>query len=40
VGNKPVCLNLLIGRPWGKIAAEMNGGSNLIDGKETWDLAD
>ena len=40
MGNKPVCLNLIIGRPWGEIAAEMNGGTNLVDGKATWDLTD
>lgn len=39
-GNKPVDLNHFIGRPWGEIVAEMTGGVNLVDGKQTWELAD
>jgi len=38
--DKPVDLNHFIGRPWGEIVAEMTGGANLVDGKQTWELAD
>ena len=38
--DKPVDSNNFIGRPWGEIVAEMTGGANLVDGKQTWELAD
>lgn len=38
--DKPVDLNNFIGRQWGEIVAEMTGGANLVDGKQTWQLAD
>ena len=38
--DKPVDLSHFIGRPWGEIVAEMTGGANLVDGKQTWELAD
>lgn len=38
--DKPVDLNHFIGRSWGEIVAEMTGGANLVDGKQTWELAD
>lgn len=36
----PVDLNAFIGRPWGEIVSELTGGANLVDGKQTWELAD
>jgi hypothetical protein len=38
--DKPVDLSYFIGRPWGEIVAEMTGGANLVDGKQTWELAE
>lgn len=38
--DKPVDLSNFIGRPWGEIVAEMTGGANLVDGKQTWEFAD
>ena len=38
--DKPVDLNHFIGRPWGEIVSEMTGGANLVDGQQTWELAD
>lgn len=38
--DKPVDLSHFIGRPWGEIVAEMTGGANLVDGKQTWEFAD
>lgn len=35
-----VDLSSFIGRSWGDVLAEMTGGANLVDGKQTWELAD
>jgi hypothetical protein len=29
-----------IGRSWGDVLAELTGGANLVDGRQTWELAD
>ena len=38
--TEPVDISGFIGKPWGQIVSELTGGSNLVDGKQTWELAD
>ena len=35
-----VDLSHFIGSSWGDVLAELTGGANLVDGRQTWELAD
>lgn len=38
--DSPVDLDGYIGKSWGEIVSELTGGANLVDGKQTWELAE